>query len=90
MVGYGAAMTTDQTHGHEILDMVAAHPEGIALEDLGRLAGEKFGAAARYCTCSAEGMDFPALIAFLVGHDKVRIQSGIVYPGGSPACDHEH
>ncbi len=90
MPGYLAAMTTEQTHGHAILDLVAAHPEGIFLADLDRMAAEQFGKDAKYCTCSAEGMDFPALIAFLVGRDKIRIGNGLVFSGGSPACEHEH
>jgi hypothetical protein len=33
-------------------------------------------------------MDLDALLAFLEARDKVRIGSGVVFPGGSPACDH--
>jgi len=33
-------------------------------------------------------MDLDALLDFLEARDKVRIVGGVVFPGGSPACDH--
>jgi hypothetical protein len=38
--------------------------------------------------CPAIGMDLDELLHFLEARDKVRIKSGVVYPGGSPACEH--
>jgi probable metal-binding protein len=43
---------------------------------------------ATFHTCSAAGMDLDALLTFLEARDKVRITSGVVYPGGSPAFEH--
>jgi hypothetical protein len=34
------------------------------------------------------GMDLDGLLRFLEERDKVRIVSGVLYPGGSAACDH--
>jgi hypothetical protein len=33
-------------------------------------------------------MDIDGLLAFLEAREKVRITSGVVYPGGSPVCGH--
>ena len=83
-------MTTQQVHGHEIIGMVDAHPEGISTEDLTRMAAEKFGADVRFFTCSAEDMDLPSLLAFLGERDKIQLREGLIIPGGSPACNHDH
>jgi len=34
------------------------------------------------------GMDLDGLLHFLEDRDKVRITSGVVFPGGAPACEH--
>lgn len=33
-------------------------------------------------------VDLDGLLRFLEARDKVRIASGVVYPGGSPVCEH--
>ena len=75
-------------HGHEIIDLVATHPDGIRLSRLAETVAGRFGKSATFHTCSAMNMDLDALLAFLEARDKVRIVSGVVFPGGSPACDH--
>ncbi|MEI6176068.1 MAG: YecH family metal-binding protein [Verrucomicrobiota bacterium] len=75
-------------HGHDIIDLVATYPDGIRLSQLMEVVNEKFGKSTTFHTCSAAGMDLDGLLHFLEARDKVRITSGIVYPGGSPACDH--
>jgi probable metal-binding protein len=81
---------TDATaiHGHDIIDLVATHPAGIRLGRLMEIVGERYGRAVTFHTCSAAGMDLDELLHFLEARDKVRITSGVVYPGGSPACEH--
>ena len=49
---------------------------------------ERFGKSVTFHTCSAAGMDLDELLHFLETRDKVRITSGVVHPGGSPACEH--
>ncbi len=39
-------------------------------------------------TCPAAGMDLDVLLHFLKARDEVRITSGRVFPGDSPACEH--
>jgi probable metal-binding protein len=81
-------MTTEQIHGHEIIGLVSAYPEGIAAGTLADIAAGKFGAGARFFTCSAEDMSLLELLAFLGERDKVQLRDGLVFPGGSPACEH--
>ena len=75
-------------HGHDIIDLVSTHPGGIRLSQLMELVAERYGRHVTFHTCSAAGMDLDGLLAFLEARDKVRITSGVVYPGGSPACEH--
>lgn len=74
-------------HGHDIIDLVAIYPEGIRLSQLMEIVDERFGKSVTFHTCSAAGMDLDALLHFLEDRDKVRITSGVVYPGGTPACE---
>ena len=81
-------MTTEQIHGHEIIELVAKYPEGIAAGTLADIVAGEFGTGARFFTCSAENMSLPELLAFLADRDKVQLSNGLVFPGGSPACEH--
>ena len=81
-------MPTNQTHGHDVMDLVAKYPEGISVHALTHIVAGEFGSGARFFTCSAEGMTFPELLAFLVERGKFQLRDNIVFPGSSPACDH--
>ena len=75
-------------YGHDIIDLVATYPDGIRLSQLRDVVAEWFGKSATFHTWSAAGMGLDELLNFLEARDKVRITSGVVYPGGSPACEH--
>lgn len=75
-------------HGHEIIEIVSAHPDGIRPSQLMEIVSGRFGRMATFHTCSAAGMDLDELLHFLEARDKVRITGGVVYPGGAPACEH--
>ena len=75
-------------HGHEIIDLVSQHPDGIRLSQLMEVVDERFGKSVTFHTGSSMGMDLDGLLRFLEARDKVRITSGVVFPGGSPACEH--
>lgn len=81
---------TDATaiHGHDIIDLVSQHPDGIRLSQLMEIVDKRFGKSVTFHTCSAAGMDLDALLHFLEAKEKVRITGGVVYLGGSPACQH--
>jgi probable metal-binding protein len=49
---------------------------------------ERFGKSVNFHTGSSTGMDLDGMLRHLESRDKVRITSGVVYPGGSPACEH--
>jgi len=82
-------MTTEQIHGHEIMELVSKYPEGIATATLTDIVAGEFGTGARFFTCSAENMSLPELLTFLGERDKVLLRDGLVFPGGSPACSHD-
>ena len=88
-VEYFGIMTTEQIHGHEIMGLVAKYPEGIATGTLTDIVAQQFGADARFITCSAEGLSLQELLTFLGERDKVQPRDGLVFPGGSPACNHD-
>ena len=75
-------------HGHDIIDLVSTYPDGIRLGQLMEIVNERYGRSVTFHTCSAAGMDLDGLLHFLEAREKVRIASGVVYPGSSPACDH--
>ena len=75
-------------HGHDIIDLVATYPDGIRLSQLMGVVDERFGKSVTFHTGSTMGMDLDGLLRFLEARDKVRITSGVVYPGGSPVCEH--
>jgi probable metal-binding protein len=75
-------------HGHEIIDLIATHPDGIRLSQLAETVTERFGKSVTFHTCSTMNMDLDSLLAFLEARDKVRIVSGVIFSGGSSTCDH--
>lgn len=80
--------STIAIHGHDVIDLVATYPDGIRLSQLMGVVDERFGRHVSFHNGSAMGMDLDGLLRFLEARDKVRITSGVVYPGGSPACEH--
>ena len=55
-------------HGHEIIDFVSAHPDGIRLSQLAETVTERFGKSVTFHTCSTMmNMNLDALLAFLDG-----------------------
>lgn len=75
-------------HGHDVIDQVTQHPDGLPIVELQQWIDHSFGAGATFYTCSADGMDLPTLLEFLQQREKVRVQGDLVYPGDSPACSH--
>ncbi|PKU22636.1 YecH family metal-binding protein [Telmatospirillum siberiense] len=65
-------------HGHEVLHMMLEAAEGFpSVEALVAAIEERFGADARFHTCSAEGMDARRLVEFLTERGKfVPLESG--------------
>ncbi len=74
-------------HGHDIIDLVSQHPDGIRLSQLMEVVDERYGKSVTFHTGSSMGMDLDGLLRYLEDRDKLRITSGVVYPGGAPACE---
>ena len=75
-------------HGHEVLELVLAAREPLTLEALETQVTERFGADARFHTCSAQGLSFPELVEFLQLRGKLVPSSGGVAADRSQICDH--
>lgn len=60
----------EQIHGHEVMAMMMASDEAYTAESLRDAIVTQFGEDARFYTCSAEGLDAAALVAFLEGKGK--------------------
>jgi len=82
-------MATNQIHGHEIMELVAKYPDGIEVATLTDIVAHEFGTGARFFTCSAEGMSISELLTFLTERDKFQLRDSLVFPGVSPACNHD-
>jgi probable metal-binding protein len=65
----GGAMA-EQIHGHAVLEMMAASGRVYTRESLRAAIDERFGAEARFYTCSAESMTADQLITFLQRRGK--------------------
>ncbi|QSX34869.1 YecH family protein [Shewanella avicenniae] len=61
---------SESIHGHEVLEMLLAQPQGVTKGELKAQMLQKFGTEARYHTCSAADMDADALIEFLAARGK--------------------
>ena len=80
---------TDQIHGHAIIDFIGKYPEGVPVDQFAAIVAHEFGSATRFFTCSADNLTLPELLTFLAERDKVQVRDNVVFPGGSPACNHE-
>ncbi|MBS1171119.1 MAG: hypothetical protein H6R01_2037 [Burkholderiaceae bacterium] len=56
---------SNSVHGHEVLHFMLEQGEAFSKESLRVAIVNRFGADARFHTCSAEGMDAAQLIEFL-------------------------
>ena len=57
-------------HAHEVMHMMLGQDEVFSRESLSRAIIDRFGADARFCSCSAAGMDVHAVIDFLESRGK--------------------
>ncbi|BBT78587.1 YecH family metal-binding protein [Aeromonas allosaccharophila] len=61
---------SQSVHGHEVMEMMLAHGGQFTRASLKQAMAERFGAEARFHTCSASEMDAEALIDFLAARGK--------------------
>jgi probable metal-binding protein len=78
----------DQIHGHDVLEMMTASKQAYTRESLREAIIARFGADARFHTCSAENMDAAALIEFLARRGKFTGGPGGFSVDPAKVCQH--
>ncbi len=61
---------TSEIHGHEVMSMILAAKRPFTRDSLTAFIQEKFGADARFHTCSAAGLSAADLVEFLAAKGK--------------------
>ncbi len=79
---------TSSVHGHEVLDLIAAANPPLTRSAFEAEAQRRWGADARYHTCSVAGMTLGELVHFLLSHGKVVERNGQLATDPSKICDH--
>lgn len=59
-----------EIHAHEVMHMMLEGDGDFSRESLARAIIERFGENARFCSCSASGMNVDAVIDFLESRGK--------------------
>ena len=77
---------TNQIHGHEVIEMMAN--QLYTRDTLKTAISARFGADARFHTCSAENLDADALIDFLAARGKFRENAGGLAIDPAKVCNH--
>lgn len=78
----------DQIYGHEVLRMMVGSGKAYTRESLREAIVAQFGAAARFCTCSAEGMTADQLIDFLDSRGKFVGRGTGFSTAADKICEH--
>jgi probable metal-binding protein len=70
------------------MHMMLETGEGYTRESLAEAIVERFGPAARFHSCSASGMDAPAVVAFLESRGKFVARDDGFNTAQDRICDH--
>ena len=79
---------TNPIHGHEVMQMMVDSAQTFTRDSLKAAMASRFGAEARYFTCSAENMKAGELIEFLAQKGKFIEQSGGFSTAQEKICKH--
>ena len=79
---------TNQIHGHDVIEMMTGAAEPYSRASLKAAIIGKFGADARFHTCSAEGMDADGIIDFLAARGKFMDNVGGLAINPEKVCQH--
>lgn len=77
-----------EIHAHDVLDWIAASPEGKTQEEVLTWAKAELGAETTYYTCSRMGMKIEELVAFFVEAQKVVTIDGRMQINRQRMCSH--
>jgi probable metal-binding protein len=75
-------------HGHEVIQLIAAADRAFSRAELLEEIGRKFGAEARFHTCSAEDLSAAGLIEFLVARGKFHGDDQAMALDPAQVCQH--
>jgi probable metal-binding protein len=78
----------DQIHGHDVMEMMTSSNQRYTRNSLKAAIRAKFGADARFHTCSAENLDADALINFLAAHGKFMENIDDLAINPAKVCNH--
>ena len=79
---------TNQIHGHDVMEMMIAANEPYSKATLKAAIIGKFGAEARFHTCSAENMNADEIIEFLAGRGKFTESAAGITIKADAICQH--
>ena len=77
-----------EIHAHEVMRMMLELDEVFSRESLARAISERFGADARFHSCSAAGMDVHAVIDFLESRGKFIARADGFNTAQGKICKH--
>lgn len=81
---------SESIHGHEVIGMMNESGLTYTVESLRNAIVGRFGADARFHTCSAQNLTPEGLIEFLNERGKLTpVDGGFVF-GQGQACGHDH
>ena len=81
-------MMNASIHGHEVIQMMVESGQTFTVATLRDAIVARFGAEARFHTCSADGLTPEGLIEFLDSRGKLMaVPGGFVFGAGEP-CGH--
>lgn len=78
----------ESIHGHEVIDMIQQAGRAFSRAELAGAIEERFGAGARFHTCSAEGLTAEGLIDFLAARGKFAGSDNALAIDPSKVCNH--
>ena len=79
---------TNQIHGHEVMQMMVESNATYSVESLKTAILNKFGAEARFYTCSADNLTADELIALLEQRGKFIAQKDGFSISPDKICNH--
>ena len=77
-----------EIHAHEVMHMMLEKDGGFSRESLAEAIVERFGADARFHSCSASGMDAHAVIDFLAKRGKFVLRGDGFNTAQDRICNH--
>jgi probable metal-binding protein len=79
-----------QIHGHEVMQMMLDSGSAYTRETLREAIIGRFGAEARFFTCSAENLTAEELIEFLAERGKFVPEAAGFNTAATKMCQHDH